>query len=133
VGWRLLCAKAAKSVTIYEQSNRIGGRLLSLRPPGLPGVWCELGGMRFTSNLPLVGGLIRQLELATHPFPVTEDSNINHLRGVLVRQEQFADPHVSLPYNLDWAERGMDPDSLLGWAIDQLDRAGRRHARLGWW
>jgi Flavin containing amine oxidoreductase len=38
----------------------------------------------------------------------------------LVRQEQFADPHVSLPYNLDWAERGMDPDSLLGWAIDQV-------------
>jgi monoamine oxidase len=120
VGWRLLSARAARSVTIYEQSASAGGRLLSLQPPGLPGVWCELGGMRFTSNQPLVCGLIQQLELATHPFAVTEDPNINYLRGVIVRQEQFADPKVSLPYDLDWAERGMDPDSLLGWAIDQV-------------
>lgn len=120
VGWRLLRARAARSVTIYEQSERIGGRLLSLQPPGLPGVWCELGGMRFTSNQPLVCGLIQQLELATHPFPVSEGPNINYLRGKAVRQEQFADPKVSLPYNLAWAEQGMDPDSLLGWAIDQV-------------
>jgi len=120
VGWRLLNAGAAKSVTIYEQSKRVGGRLLSLQPPGLPGVWCELGGMRFTSNQPLVCGLIQQLDLASHPFPVTEDPNINYLRGEIVRQQQFADPKVSLPYNLDWAEKGMDPDSLLGWAIDQV-------------
>lgn len=120
LGWRLLLARAAKSVTIYEQSDRIGGRLLSLQPPGLPGVWCELGGMRFTSNQPLVCGLIQELELASHPFPVTEDANLNYLRGKVVRQREFADPKVSLPYNLAWAEQGMDPDSLLGWAIDQV-------------
>ena len=59
-------------MTIFEQSERIGGRLLSLQPPGLPGVLCELGGMRFTSNQPNVVGLIHQLQLATHVFPVTE-------------------------------------------------------------
>ena len=120
VGWRLLGAGAAKSVTIYEQSERIGGRLLSLQPPGLPGVWCELGGMRFTSNQELVVGLINELELATHPFPVEEDPNLNYLRGVHVRNQQFADPNVSLPYNLDWSERGMAPGDLLGYAIDQV-------------
>ena len=53
-GWRLLGSGQAKSVTIFEQSKRVGGRLLSLQPPGLPDVWCELGGMRYTSNQPNV-------------------------------------------------------------------------------
>jgi monoamine oxidase len=120
VGWRLLSAGKARSVTIYDQSHRIGGRLLSLQPPGMPGVWCELGGMRFTSNQALVCGLINELHLATHPFPVSEGPNINYLRGMHIRQQEFADPTVSLPYTLDWAERGMDPGDLLGYAVDQV-------------
>jgi monoamine oxidase len=120
VGWRLLSAGKVKSVTIYEQSDRVGGRLLSLQPPGIPDVWCELGGMRFTSSQPLVVGLVNQLHLATHLLPVDEAPNINYLRGVQIRDQQFADPTVSLPYNLGWAERGMDPGALLGYAVDQV-------------
>lgn len=119
-GWRLLGAGKAESVTIFEQSERIGGRLLSLQPPGLPGVWCELGGMRFTSNQSLVVGLIDELNLATHAFPVEEPENINYLRGMQIRQKDFADPKVSLPYTLDWAEKGMNPDDLLAYAVDQV-------------
>lgn len=119
-GWRLLGAEKAKSVTVFEQSERVGGRLLSLEPPGLPGVSCELGGMRFTSNQSLIVGLVSELGLATRDFPVAEDPNINYLRGVHVRQQQFTDPKTPLPYTLDWAERGMDPDNLLAWAVDQV-------------
>jgi monoamine oxidase len=119
-GWRLLRSGKARSVTIFEQSKRVGGRLLSLAPPGLPGVWCELGGMRYTSNQPNVVGLIEELKLATHEFPVGEDENLLYLRGQHLRQAQFDDPGTSLPYQLEWAERGMNPGVLLGWAIDQL-------------
>lgn len=119
-GWRLLGAGKARSVTIFEQSERIGGRLLSLEPPGMPGVWCELGGMRFTPAQPLVGGLIEELHLATHPFPVGEGTNINYLRGVHIRQQEFADPTKTLPYDLAWAEQGMDPGSLVSWAVNQV-------------
>src|SRR6202161_1806039 len=120
VGWRLLNAGAGEAVTIFEQSKRVGGRLLSLQPPGLPGVWCELGGMRYTSNQPNVVGLINELHLATHVFPVGEDENLLYLRGKHLRQAQFDDPGTPLPYQLEWAERGMNPGVLLGWAIDQL-------------
>jgi monoamine oxidase len=119
-GWRLLSEGKARSVTIYEQSGRVGGRLLSLQPPGLPGVWCELGGMRFTSSQTLVCGLVNQLHLATHNLPVDEGPNINYLRGVQIRDQDFADPTGSLPYTLGWAERGMAPGQLLGWAVDQV-------------
>jgi monoamine oxidase len=120
VGWRLLTTGRAKSVTILEQSQRVGGRLLSLQPPGLPDVWCELGGMRFTSNQPLIGGLVKQLNLPTHEFVVEEPDNINYLRGVQIRQQQLSDPTTALPYDLDWAERGMDPNSLLSYAVNQV-------------
>jgi monoamine oxidase len=119
-GWRLLGAGKADSVTVFERSERIGGRLLSLEPPGMPGVWCELGGMRFTSNQSLVVGLINELQLSTHPFPVEEGPNINYLRGVQIRQQEFTDPKTALPYTLDWAEKGMNPDDLLAYAVDQM-------------
>ncbi|HWF72978.1 MAG TPA: FAD-dependent oxidoreductase [Solirubrobacteraceae bacterium] len=119
-GWRLLAAGKARTVTIFEQSERIGGRLLSLEPPGMPGVWCELGGMRYTPQQPLVGGLIEELHLATHPFPVEEDANINYLRGMHIRQHEFSDPTTPIPYDLAWAEQGMNPDDLVSWAVEQV-------------
>ncbi len=82
---------------------------------GVSGVWCELGGMRFTPAQPLVGGLINELHLATHPFPVGEGLNINYLRGTYIRQQEFSDPTTSLPYDLAWAERGMNPEFLVAW------------------
>ena len=36
-GWRLLTADNKRKVTVFEGSDRIGGRLLSARPPGFPG------------------------------------------------------------------------------------------------
>jgi monoamine oxidase len=124
-GWRLLGAQKAKAkmkaVTLFEQSDRIGGRLLSVQVPGIPHVWCELGGMRFTSNQALVRTLVQdELLLPTHIFPVHEPENLNYLRGVRLRERDFADPAVSVPYALDWAETDLSPGNLLGYAIDQL-------------
>jgi monoamine oxidase len=88
VGWRLLGARPGERVAIFEQSERVGGRLLSLEMPGIPGVWCELGGMRFTSQQTLVRTLVENvLELRTHTFVVGEPENINYLRGRHIRRE----------------------------------------------
>jgi monoamine oxidase len=119
-GWRLLSAGKVKSVTIFEMSDRVGGRLLSLQPPGIPDVWCELGGMRFLSSQPLIAGLIEHLHLATHTFPVEEKENLYYLRGTQVREKDFAASASCVPYALTWAERGMSPDNLLAFAVDQM-------------
>jgi protoporphyrinogen oxidase len=37
-------------IGVFERSSRIGGRLLSLVPPGLPNMRAELGAMHYTSN-----------------------------------------------------------------------------------
>ena len=70
-GWRLVTADPASlrilgrpvstgrrlRVTVFEGSQRVGGRLLSARAPDLSAI-CELGGMRFASSHKRVVSLI---------------------------------------------------------------------------
>src|SRR5689334_20840633 len=83
--WRLMrdsspsafgSAGGRPKITVFEGGDRIGGRLLSVTPPGMPDTTCELGGMRFMSRHVLVAGLVQYFELETEPFPVAEPENI---------------------------------------------------------
>jgi monoamine oxidase len=122
--WRLITAdpppEGKLRITLFEASDRIGGRLLSATPPGMPHVRCELGGMRYMSTQPLVRSLVEnELKLQTHPFPVNERKNIAFLRGRHLRLSELTDPD-KVPYNLSWAERGYDPGDLMALATDQI-------------
>jgi monoamine oxidase len=135
-GWRMLLAAPEISpvlkglgqrraegkprIAVFEMSDRIGGRLLSVTPPGMPHVRCELGGMRYVSTQPLVSSLVeKKLGLPVKPFVVGRPENFAYLRGKQVRNTEFSDPN-KVPYNLDWAERGYGPGDLLGFAVDQV-------------
>ena len=43
-GWRLLTRGKRKRVTVFEASDHVGGRLLSVPAPGIPNLVAELGG-----------------------------------------------------------------------------------------
>jgi hypothetical protein len=138
-GWRLVTAKPGESATlknwagkngkltvaVFEGSHRIGGRLLSARPPSFTSTTtCEIGGMRYVSSQTLVRSLVEnELKLPHYQQVVDQDSNIVYLRGKQLRFSQVQDPSL-LPYNLDWAEAQYvsqnDPSGLLGWAIAKL-------------
>src|SRR5262245_7161140 len=78
-GWRLLLSDPGQlrilgrpisngrrlRVKVFEGSRRVGGRLLSARPPGMSTL-CELGGMRFVSAQRRVVGLVNELKLPYH-------------------------------------------------------------------
>src|ERR1044072_2134103 len=66
-GWRLLTRGGRKRVTVFEASNRIGGRLLSIPAPGIGNMVAELGGMRI---LP-----------AVQPRVTALDKELNHIPG----------------------------------------------------
>jgi monoamine oxidase len=112
-------------VTVFESSDRIGGRLLSVTPPTLPHVTVELGGMRFLSTHTYVKALVHNLlRLRTRDLPVEEPENLVLLRGQRLRQQslqQVGQPGgPTLPYQLTWAEQSMDPRELFRYAIDAL-------------
>lgn len=131
-GWRLLtddlsgsslhplaAASGRLNVHLYELSDRMGGRLVSLDPPEMPGIKAEFGGMRYLTNQPLVTKLIAELGLETRPFPVSGDENIYYIRGQHLRGRDFADPN-QVPYRLSWLEKGKTPSQLIAEAIDVL-------------
>lgn len=132
--WRLLGPEAGRSrmleelrrrrggplvVGLFEGSERIGGRLLSVTPPGMPHLHAELGGMRYVSSQPIVPDLVDHLGLQSGPFPVDEPQNLVYLRQHRFTLSQFADPAV-VPYDLPTAIRGMTPDNALSSVIERF-------------
>ncbi|MCG6939747.1 MAG: FAD-dependent oxidoreductase [Thiohalocapsa sp.] len=124
-GWSLRTRASALAgndgpphVAIFEQGERVGGRLFTATPPHAPHLKCELGGMRYIDTQDLVVDLIAELGLASKPFMVGDEHNLNYLRG-----ERFtlADLHAGserIPYALAPDERGKAPPELLAKALE---------------
>jgi hypothetical protein len=72
------------SVKLFEGSRRIGGRLLSARPPAMSAI-CKLGGMRIASSQTRVVSLVKELGLLHHRL-YTFDSNNQSLTDLPMRQ-----------------------------------------------
>lgn len=123
-GWRLTGDSAGPGrrsrVAVFEASNRVGGRLLSVRLPGLPEVACELGGMRYMSSQRLVSWLVEtELRLAREDAPVAEPNNLAYLRGGRLRLSDLTNPAL-VPYKLAPGEVGLSPDALLQQAVETI-------------
>lgn len=125
--WRLLGPEAGQSrmlrqmrshrrgrlaVGLFEGSERIGGRLLSVTPPGMPHLRAELGGMRYLDSQPIIPDLVKHLGLRSGPFPVDEPQNLAYLRGHRFPLREFSRPSV-VPYDLPPLIRGKTPDDAL--------------------
>jgi monoamine oxidase len=117
--WRLINEHPELKIKLFEASDRIGGRLLSVKPPELKGFRAELGGMRYLTNQARVQSLVEKLNLKVRPFPVGQDDNIYYLRGQHLRQDDFDMPEA-VPYRMSWLERGKSPGQLIAEAIDAV-------------
>lgn len=127
-GWRLLSGDAANSATLrpllagrggaplavalFERSERLGGRLFSVTPPGMPSLRAELGGMRFLTTQSFVVHLVNHLGLPIAEFPVNQPINRVYLRGRHFQLRDWSDP-AKVPYDLPAEFRGRRPDQLM--------------------
>jgi monoamine oxidase len=96
--------QGALKVELFEKSGRVGGRLLSLAPPGVESTRVEVGGMRYTSQHKHVLGLVAKFGLTPVDFPVRQPQNFAYLRGEHLRMAELADA-ARLPYQLQGEER----------------------------
>lgn len=135
--WRLLTAPsaeraaAAPGVAVFEASGRIGGRIFSATPAGMPHVPAELGAMRIVTSQAFVLGLTREMGLPLADFPMGTDANLVYLRTKRFRLRDYATP-ATVPYALQASERGKSPDGLLFGAIEKLVPNYARLDRAGW-
>ncbi|HSU80842.1 MAG TPA: FAD-dependent oxidoreductase [Thermoanaerobaculia bacterium] len=127
--WRLLTDGKMKNVAVFEASERIGGRLLSVPAPKIPSMVAELGGMRILPAVqPLVTNLIQTLnghlrgseQIVTYPFPVDQPQNLAYLRGVYLRLEDFTADPERVPYHLTFQEFGKTSGTIVVDAIEQI-------------
>jgi monoamine oxidase len=118
-----------KKIVVFEGSDHIGGRLLSVKPPHIPDMVAELGGMRILENAqPLIVALIAELnkqlpkdqQIELYPFPVDENQNIAYLRGVYLRLIDFTQHPDKVPYKLAFLEKGGTPGGIIVNAIEQI-------------
>jgi monoamine oxidase len=127
--WRLKRADSHRKIVVFEDSGEVGGRLLSVRPPDIPNMVAELGGMRILPEVqPRITRLIEVLNeqlppeqrIALYDFPVDEPQNIAYLRGAYLRLSDFpAAPH-KVPYHLSFLERGGTAGGIIVNAIEQI-------------
>jgi monoamine oxidase len=113
--WRLKAA--GRNPVLFESTDRIGGRLWSIHPPGMPNLVAELGGMRFLTSHKLVVSLAAELKLKTDVFSIGDDKNIAFLRGVQLRFSELKSNPNKVPYRLRDSEKGSIPGELLVAAI----------------
>jgi monoamine oxidase len=96
-----LLSQAGHHVTIYEASQRIGGRIYTVREPFTHGFYGEAGAMRLPSFYQLTLDYIRKFGLPTNPF-LNWDAQGNgyiYVNGVKVRQSEY---NANGPKNLGY-------------------------------
>ncbi|RQS64100.1 amine oxidase [Burkholderia sp. Bp8963] len=127
--WRLRQADPKRKIVVFEGSDRIGGRLLSVTPPDIPDMVAELGGMRILPAVqPLIWTLIGTLnatlptsqKIELYKFPVDEPVNLAYLRGVHLRLSDFTREPFKVPYQLSFLDRGQSAGSIIVNAIEQI-------------
>ena len=127
--WRLKQAHPNRKIVVFEGSGHIGGRLLSVRPPDIPTMVAELGGMRILPAVqPRIQRLINTLnealpahqQIELYDFPVDKPQNIAYLRGVYLRLADFTTAPHKVPYHLSFLERGGTAGSIIVNAIEQI-------------
>jgi monoamine oxidase len=127
--WRLKQTAPNKKIVVFEASNHIGGRLLSVQPPDIPDMVAELGGMRILPAVqPLITALIDELnrelppggQIELYDFPVDQPQNLAYLRGVYLRLSDFTSQPGKVPYQLSFLDRGASAGSIILNAIEQI-------------
>lgn len=127
--WRLKQKYPMKRIVVFEGGDYVGGRLLSVKPPGISNMMAELGGMRILENeQPLISSLINEIneklaiaeKIMLFDFPVDQPQNIAYLRGEYLRLQDFKSDADKVPYNLSFLEKGSSPGGIIVGAIEKI-------------
>jgi monoamine oxidase len=123
--------RAGHLVTLLEASQRVGGRILTLREPFASGLYAEAGAMRVPTTHRLTRAYIDEFGLATLPFTKSSGNGLVYFQGRRYLQSAVArDPAV---LGLDLAGPGGNASVLQIWAQVVRQTAERAAADEGYW
>ena len=126
---RLAGARPDWSITLFERSNRIGGRLRSVEVDGLAHP-IELGGMRYLTSHPRMQSVVTELAIPTRPFDPHGGPDRSFFRGVI--GGGTGDPEAGAGYDLPAEERGRSAIDLTVEAFERIVPGARAVATADW-
>ncbi len=112
-----LLKQAGHQVVILEASDRVGGRIYTVRSPFTRGQYFEAGAMRFPDTHLLTLAYIRKFGLALNPFINSSPLDLIYVNGVLTRSYIYQQNPDILNYPVAPEEKGMTAEKLLQKAI----------------
>jgi len=122
-------ARPGWSVELFERSDRIGGRLRSVKIPGLEHP-IELGGMRYSTSHRRVKSVVEEFDIPTRPFDPRSDPERTFLRGHLGRGP--TDSEGGRGYDLPAGERGRSAMDLVREAFLEIVPDAEGLDEVGW-
>ena len=105
----ILLAEAGHTVTIFEATDRAGGRIHTYRDPKNPSKYIgELGAMRFPFGIhPYMDYLVRQrYKLNITEFPSSNINVYTYINGNFAREKQANETSDMFQSNTTQRERG---------------------------
>lgn len=113
-GWRL--RNRGLNIAIYENTDRVGGRMFSMFLPSVPNVPAELGAMRYVPDEhSTLESLLPQLDLRSKVFQPDSFEKMFYFRSTRLSAEELDSP--KLPYNLAPGE-SRNPNDL-SWYVSK--------------
>ncbi len=137
----LFANKSKLDVALFEYSGRVGGRLLSVKVPGInadePGAegvgesLAEFGGFRFARTMHIVWNTAQHLGLTDEPFNFDCDDNLVYVRGQHLTREEVNGPSGAATllelYNLTEFEAGLLKQGGTGAISDYVSDQAFQH------
>lgn len=127
-----LLMDAGHDVRIIEASNRIGGRIYSVRAPFTDGHHFEAGAMRIPENHKLVLEYIRKFNLPFNRFVNRLEEDLFYVNGVKIRSAEYDRNPDLLRFPVAPEEKGLPAEDLLRYAIQPLVDHMKKNPEKRW-